>query len=188
MILIQMHGHPGSGKSTIAKLIGTALPAVVLDKDVILSSMWEGDLPRDASRPASYTVLRAAAADILAQGLSVILDRPCFWPVIEAEGRALAARAGVPWAMVDCQCADLIERGHRLSVRQALPTQPRDILPHPGVGMYEPTCDRLIINTLRPVEENVPLVLKYLHAIEFAASQSLTANSQQLTAQRGVAR
>ncbi len=169
MILVQMHGHPGSGKSTIARAVGAALPAVVLDKDIIHSKIWEAGGEMAAAAPATHMVLRALAADILAQGMSVIFDNPCFWPIIEDQGRLIAERAGVTWAMVECQCADTAERGRRLTTREALPTQPRDVVILDRPGQYVPTCERLIIDTTKPTEENVPIVLAYLREKERSA-------------------
>lgn len=39
--LVQMAGSPGAGKSTLAAALGKALPAVVLDKDVVKSRLLE---------------------------------------------------------------------------------------------------------------------------------------------------
>ena len=169
MILVQMHGHPGSGKSTIARAIGAALPAVVFDKDIIHSKLWEAGIDVPTAAPATHMVMRAIAADVLGQGMSVILDNPCFWPIIEEQGRLIASHAGVPWAMVECACADSEERGRRLATRDALPSQPRDIQILDRPGQYVPTCERLIIDTTKPTDDTVPVVLAYLRQKERSA-------------------
>jgi len=41
-VFIQMPGAPGSGKSTMAKLLRQSIGGVVIDHDVIRSSLLEG--------------------------------------------------------------------------------------------------------------------------------------------------
>ena len=38
-VVVQMHGMPGSGKSTVARELGQRIAAVVLDKDVIKAAL-----------------------------------------------------------------------------------------------------------------------------------------------------
>ena len=162
MIVLQMHGEPGSGKSTLARAVGRALPAVVLDKDIIGAALMEEGLPFAEVGKLSYAVIWRQLDDFLRQGLNVIIDSPCFWPIIEERGRRAAARFGAHYHMVECQCAaPEIER--RLANRANLPTQPGVRGAGAGrPGMYSPSCERLILDASQPIELMAASVVAYL--------------------------
>ncbi len=159
-----MHGEPGSGKSTLARALGRALPAVVIDKDVIHSALLRAGVNPAVAGGASYESMRALARSLLEDGCSVIFDSPCFWPQIEASGRAIAVQFGAPWMMIECVCPpDLIE--HRLATRDRLESNPLQRGAGAGrPGMYVPACDRLVLDTRRPLEELVADALAYVYA------------------------
>lgn len=166
LLVVQMHGEPGSGKSTLARAIGKMLPAVVIDKDVLKSALLDAGLAEPAAGPASYEVFFAAAASLLSQGYSVVLDSPCGWPSIEERGRALANQSGVAWGMVECVCGDdTLEK--RLRERRGLPSQPtakQDWYLRPG--SRQPTCDRLVLDSTRSVGEMAAEAVRYLTSLE----------------------
>ncbi len=163
-MLIQMHGHPGSGKSTLARALGRALPAVVVDKDVIASALIRERVDRGAVGGLSYHVMYAQSERFLADGHAVIFDSPCFWPLIEETTRAIAAAASVPWLMVETHCPDEL-RDARLAMRDRLESNPaeRDRGPM-RPGMYHPDCERLRLDTARPLEDIVDDALAYIRA------------------------
>ncbi len=73
-ILIQMSGMPGSGKSTIAKLVGQELPAVILDYDVTKTALLDQGISFGDAGRLAYETGYAMAESILGQGANVILD------------------------------------------------------------------------------------------------------------------
>lgn len=169
LTLVQMHGHPGSGKSTLARALGKALPAVVIDKDVIASALIRHGVPfADAGAP-SYQVMYAQAARFLSDGHSVVFDSPCFWPLIEETTRRIACEAGAKWVMVETVCPDQV-RDSRLASRERLESNPstRDLGPM-RPGMYHPTCDRIIVDTTATVYDAIEEVRGKLPTISPAS-------------------
>jgi len=169
-MLIQMHGDPGSGKSTLAKAIGRRSPAMVIDKDAIKSALLHSGIEEATAGAAAYEVLRELAADFLEAGHSVVMDSPCGWPIIEERGRALAARLGVPWLMVEVTCpVEVIDaRLANRTARRSNPTMRQDWNARPGT--YQPTCERLVLDGTRPIEELVEQALAYLRHASVACS------------------
>jgi predicted kinase len=162
LLLVQMHGHPGSGKSTIARALGKALPAVVIDKDVIASALIRTGLPFGEAGPLSYQVMYAQAARFLADGLSVVFDSPCFWPIIEETTRRVAREANADWRMVETACPDAV-RDERLANRLGLESNPKERDRGPmRPGMSHPECERVSVDTTAPVFEAVHVVLSAL--------------------------
>lgn len=161
-VLVQMHGHPGSGKSAFARACGTALPAVVIDKDVIASALIRAGTPWSEAGMPAYQVMYAQAARFLADGHAVVMDSPCFWPMIEENTRRIAAGAGVPWVMIETRCPDEL-RDERLASRVRLESNPaeRDLGPM-RPGMYHPGCERLVLESTKCVEEMVAEALGYV--------------------------
>ena len=161
-VLIQMHGHPGSGKTALARALGRELPAVVLDKDVIASALIRSGVNFGEAGAPSYQVMYAQAARFLADGYAVIMDSPCFWPAIEENTRAVAASAGVPWVMIETACPDEL-RDARLANRERLESNPavRDLGPM-RPGMYHPDCERLVLDSSRAVEELMVEAIEYV--------------------------
>lgn len=163
LVLVQMHGDPGSGKTTLARELAQRLPAIHLDKDVIGSAILKARIPREVAGPAAYEVLWDMARALLGQGHSVIIDSPTFWPVIEQRGRGLARDTRVRYAMIETRCDDPDELDRRLAARETLPTHPRerhDWLTVPGTA--EPGRNRLILDSRQPIAALVDAALAYV--------------------------
>ncbi|CEJ93489.1 hypothetical protein VHEMI09072 [[Torrubiella] hemipterigena] len=94
---IQMSGTPGSGKSTIARLLREALGGVIVDHDVLRSSLLESDLlPFDKAAKQAYMLQWKIAEDLIKQGHnSVIIDGTCNYPQVIEQGTSLADHACV---------------------------------------------------------------------------------------------
>ncbi len=165
-IIVQMHGEPGSGKSTLARELGRALPAVVIDKDVIKAALLRSGIAESDAAPAAYETFFALGADLAAHGHSIILDNPVYWPRIEATWIAIADRHDAPRAMIECVCADRDELATRLAHRAIVESQSRlPFAPRRAAVDFEPSSPRLVLDTLLPVDENVQRVLDYIDAI-----------------------
>eukprot|EP00249_Psilotum_nudum_P010039 c22298_g1_i1 orf=122-796(+) len=135
-MLVAMKGHPGSGKSTIARAIGRALHWPVVDKDDIrdcsvelsdlLSSSCE-DVTTFASSALncfSYCVMWRVAQTQLDLGLSVIVDSTLSRPTLYLTAAALAQRYRARLLVIECVSSDIKEWERRL-VDRAMEDQRR---------------------------------------------------------------
>ncbi|MGY2892898.1 AAA family ATPase [Deinococcus sp. UYEF24] len=115
-------GLPGSGKSTVARLLARHLGAAYLRVDSI-----EAALLNATGRPATiegYMVAYALAADGLELGLDVVAD--CVNPLrVTREAWAAVAAgvgntaAGCPIMNIEVVCSDVAEHQRRVETRQA---------------------------------------------------------------------
>ena len=166
-LVVQMHGEPGSGKSTVARALARRIGAVVLDKDVIKAALLRAGIEEARAAPAAYDVYFAQADDLLRLGHSIILDNPVFWPRVEERWLELSDRAGSPPVLVECVCADKTELQRRLVTRAALESQPRSLLDlarHPGAAptLFQP---RLVLDTTRRLADLIDEALAYIDAL-----------------------
>ena len=162
-IIVQMHGEPGSGKSTMARELGRALDAIVLDKDVIKAALLRTGIAEAQAAPAAYEAFFGLSADLAAQGRSLVLDNPVYWPRIEETWLAIAERHDAARVMIECVCSNREELARRLAARESLESQPRvPFAPRKASVDFEPASPRMVLDTLRPVGENVERALAYI--------------------------
>ncbi len=165
-IVIQMHGEPGSGKSTIARALGERLGAVVADKDVIKAALLRSGIAEQQAAAGAYEVFFAQARALADGGHTVILDNPVYWERVERRWLDIATAVGSPQILIVSVCADRAELERRLSTRDALESQPRvplDLERFPGSAetQFQP---RLTLDTTRPLDDLVEEALAYVSA------------------------
>lgn len=132
-MLLQMSGVPGSGKSTLARAIGAHRGWVVVDTDVLKSSLLTRNVPFPRAGRLAYTAALALAGDLLAQGHGVVVDSPCRYRELLEGGQEAARRAGVPHRFVELWADDVAVLLERLEERTPLPSQvASSTLPAPG--------------------------------------------------------
>lgn len=180
LFLLQMAGPSGAGKSTLARALAAQTGAAVVDLDVLKSAALDAGAAWDLAGRLGYEGAWAVADSLLAQGLSVVLDSPCRFERIVAEGTAIAARRRAVYGFVECVVADAEELRRRLRGRPRLRSQMTDLgVPSPdapadtfvaqvrafGPAVLEtkyPPGPWLRIDTSRPVGEGLALALAYL--------------------------
>ena len=163
-LVIQMHGVPGSGKSTVARALAPLVEGIVLDKDVIKSALLRSGATEALAGPAAYEVYFSLAERLAAQTRTLILDSPVFWPRVEERWLQLASDAGSRALLIECVCGDERELRRRLATRDGLESNPRepiDLLQHRDARAtsFQP---RLVLDTLRPLDEIVAAALDYV--------------------------
>ena len=114
-MLIAFAGLPGTGKTTIARLLAERLGAVHLRIDTIeqaLVASGVGDVGA-----TGYRVAYGVAADNLRRGLCVVAD--CVNPVVASRQQwaTVAAEAGHGCLTVHVVCSDAAEHRRRLATR-----------------------------------------------------------------------
>jgi predicted kinase len=115
--MVLMKGHPGSGKSTIARAMGRALVWPVIDKDDVRDWFWFFDEVNPQAGRYAYDAMWQLAETQLSLGLSVICDSPLSEVVGYQDGLKVAARHDAQVLVVECVCPDEAEWRRRIEAR-----------------------------------------------------------------------
>ncbi len=116
-LLIVFSGLPGTGKTTVSKLLAARLRAVYLRIDTIEQAMKAAGAEHIG--PAGYTVANALATANLLLGHSIVAD--CVNPVRESRQgwRNAAAPASARLVDIYLYCSDEAEHRRRVETRAA---------------------------------------------------------------------
>ncbi|MGB7874570.1 MAG: AAA family ATPase [Anaerolineales bacterium] len=170
MKLIVFSGLPGTGKTALAEKVACELGIPVFAKDWLEATLLRCELVSKNQDKllgsAGYHLLTVLAERQLMLGQSVILDSVASTKSIRSSWRELAEKYHAEWSVIECTCSD--EKVHRAR----LCTRQRGIpgwheLDWPEVkrvkGNYHPWDeDRLILDAMHPLEDNLKLVFEYL--------------------------
>ncbi|KAK8956632.1 hypothetical protein KSP39_PZI000320 [Platanthera zijinensis] len=128
--VLAMKGHPGTGKSTLARAAAAALRCPLLDKDDVrgptlpvqhhlIEANTAGADSAALLNDLSYAVLWRVAETQLGLGLSVVIDSPLSRRAHLDHLRSLSAKTGARIAVVECRPSDEAEWRRRLEARVA---------------------------------------------------------------------
>ncbi|GMH17241.1 hypothetical protein Nepgr_019082 [Nepenthes gracilis] len=130
-LILAMKGHPGAGKSTIARALASSLRCPLLDKDDIRDStiaIQRHPLFTSSSASAavavllndlSYEALWRLASTQLRLGLSIVVDSPLSRPAHLDRLRHIAAAEGARLLVIECRPKDEEEWRRRIERRGA---------------------------------------------------------------------
>ncbi|MGW1025301.1 AAA family ATPase [Streptomyces sp. NPDC002577] len=148
-MLIVIGGLPGTGKTTLARLLAARLGAVHLRIDTIEQAIVRSGLARHPVGPAGYVVGYALAEEHLRQGLTVIAESVNPLAVTRDAWRDTGARAGVPAVEVEVVCSDPAEHRRRVISRSVdIPDLPLPDWQQVVDREYEPWArERIVVDT-----------------------------------------
>ena len=124
MFFVQMSGFPGSGKSTLSRQIAKRTEAVIIDHDIVKSSLLNSleGAPIDTKLAGkiSYNIDWSLIEFQLSQGNNVVFDSPCLYEEMIEKGTALAKKYNVKYKYVECYLDDMNEKNLRLKNRKRM--------------------------------------------------------------------
>ena len=154
--LIVFSGLPGTGKTTLAKALAVALPAIHLRIDTIENALQNSVLKIEPYEDVGYQVAYALARDNLRLDHNVIADSVNLVEITRDAYHRVAADCGVPCLDIELVCSDVHE--HRQRVEQRTSDLPGQRLPDWQSVIardFEPwTSERITMDTAgRSVEQ-----------------------------------
>ena len=166
-MLIVIAGLPGSGKSTAADDLASALECAVLGVDQAEAAMWRAGISQSGpTHHAAYLVVEALATEQLALGHDIIIDAVNGPEEARAQWRLLAERSQATLKFIEVLCSD--ERLHQR--RLADRTRRIEGFPEPTwAGVLRRrnefpawTDHRLTLDTVNSRADNLRAALEYL--------------------------
>jgi predicted kinase len=176
--LLQLAGAPATGKSLLAAEIVKHRPAVIVNSDVVKSTMLDAGVEWKLAGPTAYQVLFALADDLLGQGYSVIVDSPSHYSYIPESGERTGRAHGCRYRFIELVCPDLDELARRFAQRTPRRSQMRGVDQGPAgapenfsrakrVGAHQwqthgPEGGHMVLDTTGPVGNYLKQALDYI--------------------------
>ena len=161
-LFIQMSGAPGSGKSTLARLLAHSVDGVILNHDILRSTVLGHRIPFDEAAKLAYGLGWALAEEMIKQGRSVIIDSTCNYQEVVDRGSAMARQYGYDYWYVECKVDNINLLDERLCTRVPLRSQRRgvDSPPPDANGAVHTEDSRAVFNRwikgpCRPVDNAI---------------------------------
>jgi predicted kinase len=118
-VLVVFAGRPGSGKTTLARLVAAELRAANLRIDAIEAAILLSGLGPPPLGPVGHAVARTVGAACLAAGTPVVVDAVNPRADARKGWAALAGEARVPLRVVEVAVSDPSEHRRRVEARRS---------------------------------------------------------------------
>ena len=165
---IVMRGYPGTGKSTIARAIATALHAPLIDRDIIRQMAVNilGDQPGVGH--FSYELMFALTREQLRLGLSVVVDTPLTYRTTYEQSKELAREFHTPMLVVRCVCPPEVQK-RRLEGRKGKVSE-FQITSWEEWEQWKPRFEDFddggcVIDTSNPLDDSLAKVMRTIHEL-----------------------
>lgn len=163
--LILFAGMPGSGKTTLARMVARRLKVPVFAKDRVQRVLRDHHLAPEHSGDG-YFIILDIADELLSLGLSVILDATFPLDHFRMVASEIAARYKANFCAIYCYCSDeavwkerMVDRVHYVPGWK--PVGWSDV--QRMQEYYQPwNANALFVDSMNPPETNLPLVLDYI--------------------------
>ena len=180
---IVMRGYPGTGKSTIARLLAAALHAPLIDRDIIRQVAVDvfGTLPKVGQ--FSYELMFALTREQLRLGLGVVVDTPLTYRTTYDQCKELAQAFHTPMLVVRCQCPPEVQK-RRLEGRKGNVSE-FQITSWKEWEQWKPRFEEFedggcIIDTSNPMDDSLARVMNCIHELHH---QQIRYTEQQISDQ-----
>jgi predicted kinase len=166
-VLVIFAGLPGTGKSTVAQAVAREIDAVVLDKDRLRAALFPADRIEYSTEQDDFVMrlLLEAASHLLTRGEIVFVDGRVFSRRYQIE---MCQAITEEWSVIECVCpADVAKARLEDDVatgRHPAANRTPALYDELRSRMEEITEPKLVIDTTRPLAENVVEVRRYLGA------------------------
>ncbi|NKY88520.1 bifunctional aminoglycoside phosphotransferase/ATP-binding protein [Nocardia veterana] len=169
--LVLIGGLPGTGKSTIAERLAAATGAVLLSSDRVradrrargvlagASGEYDAGAYTPGARDHVYTVMRAEAQTLLAEGRSVVLDASWIDGAQRRRAHGLAARTFADLIEIRCS-APLSVTAARIAARRGSESDATAAIAAAMAADRDPWPDAKVLDTTAPLERTTAAALR----------------------------
>jgi predicted kinase len=167
--LILFAGMPGSGKTTLARMVARRLKVPAFAKDRVQRVLRDHHLAPENSGDGYYVILDMADEQ-LSHGLSIILDATFPLDHFRMVASEIAARHKANFCAIYCTCSDDAVWEHRMRQRVQYVPGWRPVGWNDVLRMreyYQPwNNNALTVDSMKPPEANVLMVMDYIQSAQ----------------------
>ena len=171
--IVMLAGLPGTGKTTVAYELARVLRWVVLDKDLVHTTLLNSSMSQDAAGPLAYTLLLDLASDLVAtQQRSVILDTAGRQPIILERATQIAEEADASLRVIRLFAPHAI-RLERMKTREARASQwTEDATSDTEEAAWYAhlPADTLTVSSAGPVAELLATLLRFVLPLQHSGN------------------
>jgi predicted kinase len=162
-----MAGYPGSGKSTLAHEIAKVTQAIIIDVDIIKTTLINSGIQEEMISMCAYNIMFDLGDFYLKQGKSVIIDSPCYYRESLENGFRISENNKASYKYVECIAESYGEVNFRLKTRESLISQYKSVTKEVyenmlGTSLKPDGVKCFTVNTSKSTSEVLGSVIEYL--------------------------